>query len=512
MFFHNRFIELLEARGAAEVALQRGDELVRVGQLLAESQQLAAQLWRVGCRAGDRLVMASEPGPDFLRLIFATMILQCQVAIIDPEMGRDNYREKLRQFAPQWAIVDTRLLFLREHPLLRWIYLRWNKSGPYFPQTDAVKLISTGPRLPLWQKHQTLRQLKRAAPLPFNWQNGNPDHPYLVTYTSGTQSVPKGVVHRLSSLAHSIELIVDLLRSLGPQRVATHLPHFMLIGVCAGIPVHLWRPRATAAERLAFIRDQKISILFGPPAEYLELLGELQKRGEERFPDCLQHVLLGSAPVHVPFLERLIERLPAHTRITCLYGMTENLLVSTCDGRQKVEYPCRGDLLGRPAAGVNLEIAADGEILIQSPQLYRNYWHLNSRPHWHPTGDLGYLDEEQLLVLTGRKKEMIIRRNFNLYPALYEPTVKKIPGVTEAVFVGIYEEVLADEVVFLVIEGNEKLPLADLEKKLQRGIFSIDREAWPDRILQMAIPRSGRQQKVDRRTLKAQIRQNYSKQ
>ncbi len=510
MFYHNRFIELLEARPAGETALWQGGEAITVGQLMEESKQLAVQLQQLGMQEMDRIVIASEPGPDFLRLIFATMILQCQVAIIDPEMGRDNYQEKLQQFAPQWAIVDRRLLFLQEHPLLRWAYFRWQKNGLYFPRNTQLKIISTGPRLPLWQKHQPLSTLRKAAPLPFQWQKGNPAHPYLVTYTSGTQSTPKGVVHILSGLVQSIELIVKLLDSDTPQRVATHLPHFMLIGVCAGIPIHLWGARAKAVERLAFLEQHAITTLFGPPAEYLDLWREAKKQGK-MLPNSLQHVLLGSAPVHVPFLEKLATALPQHTKITCLYGMTENLLVCTCDGRTKIKYPCRGDLLGAPAEGVKLQIADDGEIFIQSTQLYRNYWHLNNRASWHPTGDLGFLDENRLLILTGRKKEMIIRRNFNLYPALYEPTIKKIPGIEEAIFIGIYDEEIADEKIFLIVEGNKKLNLEDLEKKLQRSIFSIDREAWPDCILQREIPRSGRQQKVDRRTLKSQIRQNYTK-
>jgi acyl-CoA synthetase (AMP-forming)/AMP-acid ligase II len=110
-------------------------------------------------------------------------------------------------------------------------------------------------------------------------------------------------------------------------------------------------------------------------------------------------------------------------------------------------------------------------------------------------------------VLTGRKKDMIIRRNFNLYPGLYEPTINRIPGVTECAFVGVYDEKRHDEVVALFVETHKPLTENALRKAMETGAYSIDREAMPDLIVLQPLPRAGRQSKVDKNALRLQLTQ-----
>ncbi|MEL6925460.1 MAG: class I adenylate-forming enzyme family protein, partial [Bacteroidota bacterium] len=270
----------------------------------------------------------------------------------------------------------------------------------------------------------------------------------------------------------------------------------------------LWNYHGDAAYKIEFIRDQGITTLFGPPSDWLPMIDLCQRQGTQ-LPDCLQHILLGSAPVHAAFLEKLIAVLPGHCRISCLYGMTENLLVCSVDGRQKIRYNGPGDLLGQPVENVELKIADDGEILLRSDQLFCRYLHLDEWPAWHATGDLGYLDDNRALVLTGRKKQMIIRRHQNIYPGLYEPTINKIPAVQQAVMIGCYSETLHDEQVFLVVEASDNISEAALRKQLEYGPHSIDREALPDHIIFRRLPRKGRQQKVDRQLLQLEVSKKF---
>ncbi len=495
--YSNIIIEQIANLNPNQVVLQSEKGNFLAGNLLDESKQLAAALWDAGMRADDKIVIASEPGIDFVKIMFATMMLQTKVAIIDPEMGRENYSNKLDQFKPAWVFLDARILLLQKSSLLRVLYFRWKKNGLYFPVNRKIKTILTGPKIPFLNRdinfHQLAAQENRKVELIENLK----DRPYLITYTSGTTAEPKGVLHGVHGLSNSIGQVVDLIKSNHAQILATHLPHFMLIGACAGIGVRLWKGDSSAKERIEFINKFKITTLFGPPAEYL-LLMQYCADNNNSIPESISHVMLGSAPVHKSFLERLIKYLPLHTKITCIYGMTENLVVCTMDGRKKVNYPAEGDPLGTPVEGINLRIADDGEIMLFSNQLFLRYDHLQDKPKWHATGDLGHFDKNGILILTGRKKEMIIRRNFNLYPALYESTIKKIPGIGEAVLVGKYNEELADEEVFLVIESDGKLNKEKVRRQLERGEFSIDKEAWPDHILFRGIPRKGRQQKLDR--------------
>lgn len=358
--------------------------------------------------------------------------------------------------------------------------------------------------MPLVQAHIPLRQLKKQKSQPEELHKTSPDEPFLITYTSGTISEPKGVVHTYQSLQTTIMQIVKLMGAPEGQRVATHLPSFMLMGLSAAIPVYLWDYSKNAAYKLDFIEKNDITILFGPPSDYLELIQHCEKAGR-KLPDSLQHVMLGSAPVYPAFLEKLIKYLPPHTRITALYGMTEHLLVTAIDGREKAQWQGQGDNLGRPVEDVEVTVNAEGEILVRSAQLFARYWHLDSRETPHRSGDLGYIDGQGNLILTGRKKDMIIRRNMNIYPGLYEPTINKIPGITEAVMVGVYSDEKFDEVVYLIIEAEKPLSEAEIHQQLRYGQYSIDQEALPDHIHFRKLPRSGRQNKVDRQALRREV-------
>ena len=102
---------------------------------------------------------------------------------------------------------------------------------------------------------------------------------------------------------------------------------------------------------------------------------------------------------------------------------------------------------------------------------------------------------------------MIIRRNMNIYPALYENTIKQIKGVEEAAMVGIYCNNTHDEKVYLALEGK-RINIPAVKKQLTQGRYSIDLEALPDRIIKMIIPRKGRQHKIDRAGIIDYIKKN----
>jgi len=502
MLYANHFIELLQKSSGSDItALVKNGQTITVADLLAESIALAQSLRAQGMQEGDMCVIATVPGPDFLRIIYATMMLRARVAIIDPEMGRDNYHAKLKQLQPKWAFTDYRLLLLQEHPIIRFFYLRSRKNGLYMPYNSKIQTVATGGWMPILQKHLSISKLVKKGNRTAEFTTKDEAHDYIITYTSGTAAEPKGVVHTIQSLQGSINHIVKLLGDPAKNSIATHLPHFMLIGVCAGIPVHIWDYEWPIEKKLAFLEENQISTLFGPPADYLELMSHCDATNR-KLPTCLKHLILGSAPIHVPFLERLIKYVAADVQITCMYGMTEHLIVSAADGRAKITYDCDGDLLGKPMPGVTLRTNTDEELELTSNQLFQRYWHLKDRPEYHSTGDLGYLDDNGMIILTGRKKDMIIRKNFNLYPALYEPTIKKINGIIEAVFIGKYDEDLADEIVYLYVESNVPMTEAELMKQLSKGKYSIDKEALPDHIIFQKIPRKGRQMKIDRVTLK----------
>ncbi len=508
---NNYFIErLIQMSEHNEILLHENGKSYSSRALYLDSIELANGLSISGMKAGDTAIIASRPGLEFLKIIFATLMLEVKVAIIDPDMGYENYLSKVNQLNPEWAFMDYGVLLLQEHPILRYFYLRQNPQTPFFPSSSKMKRIATGSWKPIIRKHLKLKNLyAKSTNNRLEKQTQGKDFDYIVTYTSGSLSVPKGVVHSVKTISQSLRFIVNLLKDPKNINIATHLPHFMLIGVFAGMKVHLWNSDLDPKSRLAFLEKNNISTLFTPPGELVGMINYC-KKNNTTFPDCVKHLLLGSAPIHVPFLKKLVSVISDDTQITCLYGMTEHLVVATCDGREKIKYQTQGDLLGKIAPGVDVKISENCEILISSNQLFKRYVHIDRTEEYHKTGDLGFINQEGLLVLKGRKKNMIIRKDFNLYPSLYEPTIKKIDGIEEAVYVGVYDEEIADEVVYLAIESKKDLDKSAIIKKLRSGNSKIDTEALPDKIVFTEIPRKGRQMKVDFNLLNKLIKEKYA--
>ncbi|MEP6616265.1 MAG: class I adenylate-forming enzyme family protein [Ginsengibacter sp.] len=489
------------------IVLYKGDGGLTAKELLVKSRNVAMALHLKGFQQTDVAVIAVQPGEEFLEIMYAVIMLRGKIAIIDPEMGRENYRAKMKQLNPKWMFVDSRLLFLKEHPVLKASVLISKKMLPDISTVKGAVTISVGIKMPLWRKYLQFKQLLKTRIVPLDFAADEGFSESLVVYTSGTLDVPKGVVHTGKSLDASIQCLGKLFEHNRNCIVGTYLPHFMMLGIAAGLPVKLMKPSMKPKTKIRFLKKESIGILFGPPTDYLPLI-EFCERKKLLIPSGVQHIMIGSAPVHPLFLKRLIRVLPAKTQISCTYGMTENLLVSVIDGRKKSQYTAQGDILGKPIDGVHVYIANDGEICIKSEQAFKRYFHETTTKEWHSTGDLGMMDECNNIILSGRKKEMIIRRNMNIYPSLYENTIKHINGVVEAAMVGIYVDVLHDEKVYLAVEG-EHVDIPTVKKELCNGKFNIDKEALPDQIIKMVIPRKGRQHKIDRAGIIDYIQKNH---
>ncbi|MBX3274003.1 MAG: long-chain fatty acid--CoA ligase [Sandaracinaceae bacterium] len=191
--------------------------------------------------------------------------------------------------------------------------------------------------------------------------------------------------------------------------------------------------------------------------------------------DQLIAAATGAAPISVGTLEFF-----ASLGITIYegFGMSETTGVATCGTFGKPRFGTVGTAL----AGVTVKIAEDGEILLKGRNMTRGYLHMPDKTEelidpegWLHTGDLGSLDEEGNLRITGRKKDLIITAGGkNVAPAEMEAYIKQIPGVGQAVVVGDRQAYLAA----LITLDPEGLP--ELTSKLgiaNDGIAKIAKSA-----------------------------------
>jgi acyl-CoA synthetase (AMP-forming)/AMP-acid ligase II len=244
------------------------------------------------------------------------------------------------------------------------------------------------------------------------------------------------------------------------------------------------------------LTDRGPTHAFLVPADAARLLDVLP-----HWPGRLRGVLLGAAPVLPPLLRRIRSAAP-NAEVLSIYGMTEAAPLAIATAEEKLAYPGHGDLLGTPLEGVRIDVV-DDELVVRAPHVAACY--LGEPPLTElPTGDLGRVDPDGRVVLVGRRKDMLIRGECNIYPGLYEPSVAALPGVRDALLVGLPDPDTADEEVVLAVVLEPGATLAAVRRRLPALIPAA---AFPDRVVRIdEIPRSGRTHKPDRAALRCALR------
>ncbi len=200
---------LVEAQPTFPVLYKKSGN-VTAKDLLQKSINLSVALTKKGFKENDVAVIAAQAGEEFLKIMYAIVMLKGRIAIIVPEMGRENYEAKMKQLSPQWMFIDSRLLLLQEHPFLKAALLRIKKTLPNITLHRGCKLVAVGKWLPIIRKHLWLHHLVKTNVEQVQWVPDDGQAETLIIYTSGTLSVPKGVLHSGENLARSITSLSNL--------------------------------------------------------------------------------------------------------------------------------------------------------------------------------------------------------------------------------------------------------------------------------------------------------------
>ncbi|MDQ7023008.1 MAG: class I adenylate-forming enzyme family protein [Candidatus Gracilibacteria bacterium] len=438
----------------------------------------AFKLQKQGIKKGDSIVIFIKNIIDFSAYSLAVLLVGAKLVIIEPDYSEKILEEKLKFIKPDLLIIEGLIYYLLKTTLIN----KLNKIKKYFSLIKYSKKIIIG---------NYCRE--GIFSFPTKYKNITLETESLVVFTGGTTGKPKGVVHTLESLEIMFNRISKIIGN-DTKIFYADLPHFVLIGISMGLKIIVGKNDISDEKFLNILQKYKIDTTFSPPYRYLNILNNNKK-----LPKTLKHICLGSAPIYKRFLEKVFQNTGNNTKITCIYGMTELLPISFIDGKEKLLQNINGDLLGKVFNDINIKILGNGELEVYG--LFKNYLG-GKKIKKHQTGDLvEYKDGN--LIMKGRLKDMILRKDYNIYPSLYEGTINSIPGIIESAIVGIFDEDLQDEKVILFLEGNcnKKVLALGLEK-------SIDKFAFPDDVIFLdKIPRIGRQNKID----KNYLRKNYRK-
>ncbi|GAA3198196.1 class I adenylate-forming enzyme family protein [Actinocorallia longicatena] len=477
-----------------QVALISGDGVpMSYGELRRRVLAVRDGFLNAGLEPGDGVLFSVRPSPQALVLALGVVAARGVVVFADPGAGPEMFEARLRLAAPRWSAAESVLYAASRIAPVR-AYAR--RRGLLLPKLSELPMrhVHTGRWLPGVPRgaHSLDRWLARRVPHE-GPAEAEPGAPAVVIFTSGTTAAPRAVVHTEDSLSAGLALFRERV-PLGTGDIV-HTDQLMLglptlvAGACWSMPP-LFCPAADFVGQLA---ERAATHTFCVPVH----LGELLDVAPE-LPESLRHVILGAAPAPAGVLRRAVDAAPG-AEVLSVYAMTEIVPVAIASAREKLAHTGGGDLLGPLLPGVTARIAEDGELFLGGPNMSRSY--LGEEDHTElATGDLARLDGDRI-VLLGRKKDMLIRGKFNLYPGLYEPAITALDGVREAAIVGVPDPETGDEEVVLAVVGDVS------EQWLRRRLAKIlDAEALPDRVVLVGeLPYAGRGRKLDRATLRERL-------
>jgi long-chain acyl-CoA synthetase len=368
-----------------------------------------------------------------------------------------------------------------------------------------------------------------------------PEDPYTFIYTSGTTGPPKGcvlthgnyraivnmigesgeitddeVIYLYLPLAHSFALLIQLAvfdlgstlayfggdtKQIVPELMEvkpTYLPsvprvfekiYTLAHGAIEAKPPEE-RQRAQEAIKLGVKVRDMINRGEAVPAElqkpFDEADNELFKLVRGIFGGNVRHATSGAAPIAKEILEFFWA---CGVPVLEGYGMTETATAATVSTVENHRF----GTVGRALPGVELKIADDGEILIKGPNIFAGYHNRGEESFgavedgWMHTGDLGSLDEDGYLSITGRKKDIIITAGGkNLTPANIENDLKQCRWISQAVMHGDQRPYP----VVLITLDEEEIPTYASEHDLPSDIPSLARCAEVRSLIQQEIDRA----------------------
>lgn len=355
------------------------------------------------------------------------------------------------------------------------------------------------------------------------------DDVVAIAPTGGTTGAPKGVMntHRTLStmVAHQLLALsypegADIVNLAAAPM--THTAGLLSLQTTARGGTVVIVPRATPGHILSAIEDFGVTEVFLPPTVIYRLLDVLEDC--ESDTSSLRYLIYGAAPMSVEKLRRGIARLgpvfvegygqmEAPAAISFLRPMehldTRGLLnesrLSSC-GRP---YPLVSVTVRDPLTGAEIAAGETGEICVRGDLVMKGYYRDPERTAevirdgWLHTGDLGHLDQDGYLYLTGRLKDLIITGGFNVYPSEVEQIIWGHPAVEDCAVVGAPDDDWGERVT-AVVELKPGLSVAADELKLRCREALGPVRAPKDIVFVDRLPRS-----VNGKVLKKDVRATF---
>jgi long-chain acyl-CoA synthetase len=420
-------------------AVRLGDSTLTYAELDRASARVAALLNFNGFRPGDRVGLMLPNVPEFATIYYGVLRAGGVVVPMNP---------LLKEREVEYYVMDSGARFV-----FAWQDLPGDAADP--AQAAGTVVIKVAP-------DEFDRTISTFEPEP-SIASRAADDTAVILYTSGTTGRPKGAELTHANLSRNAQVTATTLISLGPDDVILGcLPFFHSFGqtcclnaaIQAGSTVVL-TARFDPGKALDIIAGEGVTVFEGVPTMYSAMLHHPARAAAGTA--SLRLCVSGGAALPVEVLRGFEDA------FDCIilegYGLSETSPVASFNHPDAERKP---GSIGTPIAGVQMRVVDSagtelppgeiGEIAIRGHNVMKGYWRnaeatAQAIPDgWFRTGDLARRDEDGYFFIVDRKKEMIIRGGFNVYPREVEEALYEHPAVAEAAVIGMPHDSLGEEV------------------------------------------------------------------
>ena len=422
------------------LAMRQGELALTYAELARANGQAAALLREAGVGPGDRVALMLPNVLAFPVFFYGSLAVGAAVVPMNPLL-------KSREVAYYLGDSGASVIFAWEPDGGRGGQGRGRYRRPGDPGGGAGRADAC------WATGSRWRTGPSAAD----------DDDAVILYTSGTTGVPKGAELTHANLYKNAEVTTTTLLTAGPGDVIMGcLPLFHVFGLTCGMNASVISgatltllPRFDAGKALEMIGREKVTIFEGVPTMYSALLHHPDRATAD--VSSLRLCVSGGAALPVEVLREFEEAFGCP--ILEGYGLSETSPVASFNHPDRER---KAGSIGTPIAGVEMRAVDDagadvppgevGEIAIRGHNVMKGYW---GKPDataaaipdgWFRTGDLARIDEDGYFFIVDRKKELIIRGGYNVYPREIEEALHEHPAVAEVAVVGIPHDSLGEEV------------------------------------------------------------------
>ncbi|MFG2194537.1 class I adenylate-forming enzyme family protein [Streptomyces sp. NPDC048639] len=490
--------ELVERRAVltpdAPALLQAGtsvedDRRLTFGGLRDRAERVAAGLYELGVRPGTSFAWQL---PTRIETVVLSLSLARLGAVQSPVIP--VYRDREVGFALRTAKAE---FFAVPGTWRGFDYTEMARRLP-----DAPRVLEAYDALP--ETDPALLPQPPASGTDVRW----------IYWTSGTTSDPKGVLHTDRSLiaggsclAHALRLRTTDVGSIAFPYAHIGGPDYLVMMLLYGFPAVLLEQFALPASLDAY-RRHGVTVAGGSTAFYAMFLAEQRKDPARPLIPSLRLLAGGGAPKPPELYHEVVTEL--RCRLTHGYGMTEAPMITMGSPDDTEEQLAHTE--GRPPAAMEIRVV-DGEVRLRGEAVCRGYTDPDQTAAafdadgFFLTGDLGRVREDGHLVLTGRLKDVIIRKGENISAKEIEELLYQHPAVGDVTVIGLPDAARGERVCAVVEQpkGAEPLTLEAVTSYLGDQGLSVHK--LPEQLeIVDALPRNETLRKV----LKYQLRERYS--